>query len=1125
MTELPPSDVSGQVGGPATASNRFQRAAAVFEAVRTLTATEREQALLTQCGADAELLVEVRSLLAFHDRPSETLDTAILKTGVGATIGRYRVTDVLGEGGMGTVYLAIQEEPVRREVALKVIKLGMDTRQVVRRFEAERQAIAQMEHPNVARVLDAGSTSDGRPYFVMELVRGQPITHFCDGHHLPLRGRLRLFLDVCAAVQHAHQKGVIHRDLKPSNILVADVDGRPVAKVIDFGIAKALWRPATDRTFTTTVGDAVGTPDYMSPEQAGSGDVDVRSDVYALGVILYELLVGMTPLRVRLRLRGGSAPVPPLDELRKLVRDEDPVRPLHALTLVDTGAVARARDTDERSLHRGLRGDVEAISMKALALKPSRRYATVAAFSDDLDRHLRDEPVSARVPSAAYYLGKFARRHTVTLIASCLVVLAILTGLVLALVGFEQARRDRDLARSAQRREELLSDEVRDELFQRDIDRGRQRAAEGNLNEARDLLWTAISDRPQSLQARWALRELMWAHGPFVGFSFDEPIRSIAALDEELVAVAGFSIGPPVLLDGRTGESRTCEGPSIEALEIAASPDDTTFACGDSDGTITLWNRSTLRYERTVWVGPAGRTPLVYESPGVLIAAMPDGDVRRIRLDRDAPAEIIGSAGAAANRIARSPRGDIAVGCAGGVVLVLSDPDAAGIRTPRIMQPHQRGVIGVAFDHTGDRLASASTARDYRVFDADSLEDLFGGQVFPGTIQDLAFSGDDEDLIIPSWWDTLAVSMLTTEKRSLTPLLGSRMSVSPKGGTLAFCGVSRWTCAILSASREGLVSKVQPERGLVPVAFNLADGCALASGNDELCGVVMEGPERGTVRWSIPNTRSRHAAVSPAGDRVATLNADGTIRVLSVPDGTELASARNAILGEHGTIRFDRSGDRVAWVTRSSGVRITDLSLGTECIAVMPVGSEILGIDFDPAGDRLAVCERSGINRVFGLANDSVITYLQNRSSFVSTFLGDGRTMAMGTWSGDIVFWDPDSGEDRVARGHSAFPSRVAPHPTDPDLLLSCSDDGTVRIWHRELKQDLVALSPYGPRQPIRHVAWSRDGSAFHVVGPDRAVRTYSIPEADRLIDINAGAERHRLEHAARNIAPRLDWH
>jgi serine/threonine protein kinase len=343
-------------------------------------------------------------------------------------IGPYELLEKIGEGGCGLVYMAEQDKPIHRRVALKIIKLGMDTKHVIARFEAERQALALMDHPNIAKVHDAGATSTGRPYFVMELVRGMKITDFCDQKKLPTRQRLELFIQVCQAVQHAHQKGIIHRDLKPSNILVTVNDGVPVAKVIDFGIAKVTnGQRLTDKTLFTAFDQFIGTAAYMSPEQAEitSVDIDTRSDIYSLGVLLYELLTGVTPLDTG-TLRQGA-----FDEIRRMIRETDPPKPSTRLVtlggrLVD---VAKRRHTEPTSLSRLIRGDLDWITMKALEKDRQRRYETANGLAMDIQSHLDNEPVLAARPSALYTFTKFTRRHRKALIA--------LTGIFLALgVGF-----------------------------------------------------------------------------------------------------------------------------------------------------------------------------------------------------------------------------------------------------------------------------------------------------------------------------------------------------------------------------------------------------------------------------------------------------------------------------------------------------------------------------------------------------------------------------------------------------------------------------------------------------------------------------------------------------------------
>jgi serine/threonine protein kinase len=348
--------------------------------------------------------------------------------GPGTVIGAYKLLQQIGEGGMGTVYMAEQTRPVQRMVALKIIKPGMDSRQVIARFEAERQALALMDHPSIARVLDGGTTETGRPYFVMELVKGVPITKYCDERRLPPRVRLELFIQVCQAVQHAHQKGIIHRDLKPSNVLIALYDDKPVPKVIDFGIAKATGQKLTERTMFTEFGQVVGTLEYMSPEQAGLNqlDIDTRSDIYSLGVLLYELLTGSTPLE-RKRLKEAA-----MLEVLRLIREEEPPKPSTRLSTTDEmPSVAANRGLEPKKLSGVVRGDLDWVVMKALEKDRNRRYETANGFAMDVQRYLADEPVQACPPSVLYRWGKFVRRHrtgVLTTAAALLVVLLVAVG-------------------------------------------------------------------------------------------------------------------------------------------------------------------------------------------------------------------------------------------------------------------------------------------------------------------------------------------------------------------------------------------------------------------------------------------------------------------------------------------------------------------------------------------------------------------------------------------------------------------------------------------------------------------------------------------------------------------------
>jgi serine/threonine protein kinase len=443
----------------------------VFEAALELPTEQRAAYLDSVCGSDAALRQRLAALLGKHDRagsfleqpavpPLATVDEMPISERPGTVIGPYKLLEQIGEGGFGVVFLAEQQEPVRRKVALKVLKPGMDSKQVIARFEAERQALALMDHPNIAKVFDGGATPSRRPFFVMELVKGIAVTEYCDQCCLTTRERLELFLSVCRAVQHAHQKGVIHRDLKPSNVLVAIQDGKPAVKVIDFGIAKAVNQRLSERTLLTGFHQMIGTPLYMSPEQAELSplDVDTRADIYALGVLLYELLTGTTPFE---KERLGKAS---FDELRRIIREEEPPRPSTRLsTLKDKLTTAAAqRRTQPRQLVRAVRGELDWIVVKCLEKDRNRRYETANSLARDVERYLHDEPVLACPPSVAYRLRKFTRRNKLVITSATLVAVALVAGSAVSLWQAVRARRAQADAREAQDRAEANSRQARE---------------------------------------------------------------------------------------------------------------------------------------------------------------------------------------------------------------------------------------------------------------------------------------------------------------------------------------------------------------------------------------------------------------------------------------------------------------------------------------------------------------------------------------------------------------------------------------------------------------------------------------------------------------------------------------
>ncbi len=444
----------------ANQSNHSGSPESIFHHARAIPAPDRDRYLDEACLGNLELVAKVKRLLKADAEASDFLDTADIQTATdpplsgmetqGNQIGHYKLLDKIGEGGFGSVWMAEQREPIKRRVALKIIKLGMDTKQVIARFEAERQALALMDHPNIAKVYDGGSTDTGRPYFVMEYIRGVPIFEFCDTERLNTTERLSLFIHVCNALQHAHQKGIIHRDIKPSNVLVTLHDGVPVPKVIDFGIAKATNQELTDKTLFTQHRQMIGTPAYMSPEQAEmSGlDIDTRSDIYSLGVLLYELLTGTTPLSNEDLMSKGFA------EMMNVIRDTVPQKPSTRLNTLGNAAVkttARGHATDSSQLSSLMKGDLDWIAMKCLEKDRARRYETANALAADIRRHLDNQPVEAGPPSARYRMSKLIKRNKGAVAAGILITAALIVGFIGTTLGL-LAALDARSAEAAQRR-------------------------------------------------------------------------------------------------------------------------------------------------------------------------------------------------------------------------------------------------------------------------------------------------------------------------------------------------------------------------------------------------------------------------------------------------------------------------------------------------------------------------------------------------------------------------------------------------------------------------------------------------------------------------------------------------
>jgi WD40 repeat protein/serine/threonine protein kinase len=1035
-------------------------------AIAMASPAERSAFLNQACGDDPELRREIEKLVMDHFRAGHFLEQPAIPVGAtadnpisegpGTLIGPYKLLQEIAEGGFGTVFMAEQEHPVRRKVALKVIKAGMDTRQIIARFEAERQALAMMDHVNIARVFDGGATEAGRPYFVMELVHGIPITKYCDDKRLTPRERLELFVPVCQAIQHAHQKGIIHRDIKPSNVMVTLYDGKPVPKVIDFGVAKATEQKLTERTLFTQYGTMVGTLEYMSPEQAEMSalGVDTRSDIYSLGVLLYELLTGSTPLSHK-RLKEAA-----YAEILRMIKEEEPPKP--STRLSDSGealaSISAQRKTEPAKLTKLVRGELDWIVMKCLEKDRNRRYETANAFAADVQHYLYDEPVLACPPSAGYRLKKFIRRNKGPVLAGTLVLLVLVGGIVGTTCGLVEAWRQRDLTEQARKDE---AEQRLEAVANAEKAKEEEEKAKTARVEAERL---ARDEKAARNRAEWllyasqiTLAQQAWEDdNAFLAFHYLEACRTEFRGWEHDYLFTLFN----------SNRHTTFRGHTTSVNSVALSPDGKRIVSGGGDNTVRVWDVDTGQNTLTL----KGHTDVV-------------------------------------DRVALSVDGKRIVSASEDKTVKAWDADTG--QNTLTLRGHTGAVNGVAFSPDGKRIVSASSDKTIKVWDAVTGDQIRTLKGHTDGVSSVAVSPDGKRIVSCSMdktmkvWDAATGDEIRTLKDT-AEVFG--LALSANGKRIVSCSLGRTAQLWDVDTGQNILTLKGHNDTIISLALSV-DGKRIISGCADGTVKVWDAATGQELRTLKGHTfYVTGVAVSPDGKRIVSCSADKTIKVWDATGAEETPPLKPPADVNFG-MALGPDGKRIVNGRRDGTVKVWDASSGQETLTLKGHTGPVIIVAFSADGNRIVSSDDKTVKVWDAATGQETLTLKGHTSPVRSVALSlDQQRVVSVSADGTVKVGDRARGEEtRSLQGYERSPQSkdhvtcVALSP-DATLVVGGTNDGMVKVWNVDTGQNTLTLKGHSDR--IYSVAMSFDGKRIVSGSADKTIKLWDATTGDEILTL-----------------------